>query len=63
MVLSETIDRAIGHRGEGKPVQQVDTDIWLAEGETVDFYGFPYPTRSVIVRLPEGRCGSGRRSP
>ena len=32
----------------------VDTDIWLAEGPVVDFYGFPYPTRSVIVRLPDG---------
>jgi hypothetical protein len=25
--------------------------IWLAEGDIVDFHGFPYPTRSVIVRL------------
>lgn len=29
-------------------------DIWIAEGEIVDFYGFPYPTRSVVVRLPDG---------
>ena len=32
----------------------VDTDIWLTEGLVVDFYGFPYPTRAVIVRLPDG---------
>lgn len=34
-------------------LEPVDTDIWLAEGPMVDFYGFPYPTRSVIVRLPD----------
>ncbi len=28
--------------------------IWLAEGEIVNFYGFPYPTRSVVVRLANG---------
>ncbi len=33
-------------------LQAIDDDIWIAEGETVSFYGFPYPTRSVIVRLP-----------
>lgn len=27
-------------------------DIWLAEGGNVNFYGFTYPTRSVVVRLP-----------
>ncbi|MGI9521290.1 MAG: DUF4336 domain-containing protein [Hyphomicrobiaceae bacterium] len=32
----------------------VDDGIWLAEGECVDFYGFPYPTRSVIIRLENG---------
>lgn len=36
------------------PLVQVDEGIWIAEGENVDFYGFPYPTRSVIVRLPGG---------
>lgn len=36
------------------PLIQVDTDIWIAEGEIVSFYGFPYPTRCVIVRLPDG---------
>ena len=30
----------------------VDECIWLAEGDTVSFYGFPYPTRMVVVQLP-----------
>ncbi len=34
-------------------LQAIDTDIWLVEGGCVDFYGFPYPTRSVIVRLSD----------
>ncbi|MXO64932.1 DUF4336 domain-containing protein [Altericroceibacterium endophyticum] len=29
-------------------------DIWLVEGDCVSFYGFPYPTRSVVVRLADG---------
>lgn len=36
------------------PLEQIDADIWLAEGEIVSFYGFPYPTRCVIIRLPDG---------
>ncbi len=28
--------------------------IWLADGGLVDFYGFPYPTRMVVVRLENG---------
>lgn len=32
---------------------QVADDIWIAEGGNVSFYGFPYPTRCVIVRLPD----------
>ena len=32
----------------------VDDGLWLAEGEIVSFYGFPYSTRSVVVRLAEG---------
>ncbi|MEX3007105.1 DUF4336 domain-containing protein [Hoeflea sp. TYP-13] len=31
---------------------EIAKDIWIAEGEIVNFYGFAYPTRSVIVRLP-----------
>lgn len=33
----------------------IDDGIWLAEGGLVDFYGFPYPTRMVVVRLNNGR--------
>ncbi|MBZ9556516.1 MULTISPECIES: DUF4336 domain-containing protein [unclassified Modicisalibacter] len=35
-------------------LERVAADIWIAEGPVVSFYGFPYPTRSVIVRLPNG---------
>ena len=33
-------------------IESIDQNIWLADGENVSFYGFAYPTRSVIVRLP-----------
>jgi hypothetical protein len=36
------------------PLESIADDIWLVEGDIVSFYGFPYPTRSVIVRLREG---------
>ena len=32
-------------------LEQINTDIWVVEGKIVDFHGFPYPTRAVIVRL------------
>jgi hypothetical protein len=35
-------------------LERVDHALWIAEGETVNFYGFPYPTRSVIARLENG---------
>ena len=35
-------------------IEQVDEAIWLVDGRTVNFYGFPYPTRSVILRLRNG---------
>lgn len=35
-------------------LERVDDRLWLAEGEIVSFYGFPYPTRSVVVRLADG---------
>ncbi|MDE1920536.1 MAG: DUF4336 domain-containing protein [Candidatus Omnitrophica bacterium] len=35
-------------------LEKIDDALWLAEGEIVSFYGFPYPTRSVIVRLSGG---------
>ena len=33
---------------------QVHEDLWLIEGEIVSFFGTPYPTRSVVVRLDNG---------
>ncbi|MGK7653991.1 DUF4336 domain-containing protein [Roseovarius sp. B08] len=35
-------------------LEQVDENIWLAEGEIVSFHGFPFPTRCIIIRLPDG---------
>ena len=32
-------------------LQSVGESIWLIDGGIVSFYGFPYPTRSVVVRL------------
>ena len=32
-------------------LEQVSDAIWLVEGDMVDFYSFPYPTRSVVVRF------------
>jgi len=36
-------------------LERIADDIWLLEGGLVDFYGFAYPTRSVVVRLPSDR--------
>ncbi len=35
-------------------LSQIAENIWLGEGEIVDFYGFPYPTRCLVVRLAGG---------
>lgn len=35
-------------------LQPLANNIWLAEGETVRFYGMPYSTRMVVVRLANG---------
>ena len=35
-------------------LDRIGDGIWLAEGRIVNFYGFAYPTRSVIVRLEGG---------
>jgi hypothetical protein len=32
-------------------LESIGESIWLIEGEIVSFYGFPYPTRCVIIRL------------
>ena len=36
------------------PLCPVADELWLAEGPKVDFFGFPYSTRMVVARLPEG---------
>ncbi|HEY4213413.1 MAG TPA: DUF4336 domain-containing protein [Steroidobacteraceae bacterium] len=35
-------------------LEQVHTDLWLADGKTVSFYGVPYPTRTAVARLGNG---------
>ena len=35
-------------------LQHIGNDIWLVEGACVDFHGFDYSTRSIIVRLCSG---------
>jgi len=35
-------------------LNQVGDELWIAEGEPVSFYGFPYPTRMAVVRLSNG---------
>ena len=34
-------------------LQSIGKDIWLCEGPNVDFFGFAYPTRMIVVRLPD----------
>ncbi len=38
----------------GEVLTEVDRDIWIADGPTVPFFGFPYPTRMTVVRLGDG---------
>jgi hypothetical protein len=35
-------------------LQAIADNIWLVEGGIVSFYGFPYPTRAMIVRFGNG---------
>jgi hypothetical protein len=35
-------------------LQKIGDEIWIADGPTVSFYGFPYPTRMALVRLDNG---------
>ena len=35
-------------------LQSIADDIWIADGPTVSFYGFPYPTRMAVIRLANG---------
>ena len=32
-------------------MEEFDPNIWIVEGPCVDFFGFPYPTRMVVIRL------------
>ncbi len=32
-------------------IESIGNSIWLFEGEIVNFYGFPYPTRSIVIQL------------
>lgn len=38
----------------GNVLRQIGSNLWLANGDIVDFYGVPYPTRMLIARLPSG---------
>lgn len=35
-------------------LEEFGPSIYIAEGPTVSFYGFPYPTRMAVVRLSDG---------
>lgn len=35
-------------------LEQVGDSLWLVDGDIVDFYSFPYPTRMVIARFGTG---------
>ena len=35
-------------------LQKIGDEIWIADGPTVSFYSFPYPTRMAVVRLEGG---------
>ncbi|PIE42944.1 MAG: hypothetical protein CSA50_07930 [Gammaproteobacteria bacterium] len=35
-------------------LRQIGEEIWIYEGGTVRFYGFPFPTRTTVVRLDDG---------
>lgn len=35
-------------------LESIGPEIWLSDGPVVDFFGFPYSTRMVIVRLTSG---------
>jgi hypothetical protein len=35
-------------------LQPIADEMWIADGPTVSFYGFPYPTRMAVVRLESG---------
>jgi hypothetical protein len=36
-------------------LKEFGTSIYFADGPTVSFFGFPYPTRMALVKLSDGR--------
>lgn len=35
-------------------LEQLDPDLWVADGGIVSFFGYDYPTRMAVVRLADG---------
>lgn len=35
-------------------LHRVENEIWTYDGSTVNFYGFPFPTRMTVIRLGNG---------
>jgi hypothetical protein len=35
-------------------IEPIDANLWIADGPSVSFLGFPYPTRMTLVRLAGG---------
>ncbi len=35
-------------------LDEIEREIWVANGASVPFFGFPYPTRMTVVRLADG---------
>jgi Domain of unknown function (DUF4336) len=35
-------------------LQSIAKDLWMVDGPSVSFFGIPYPTRMVLIGLPEG---------
>lgn len=44
-------------------LDRIERDIWIADGASVSFFGFPYPTRMTIVRLADGSLWVRSRIP
>ena len=52
----------LSHAEMTTTLEGIDEALCLAEGEIVSFYGFAYPTRSVIVRSANSGNSTGRHS-
>ena len=54
-MLALTVNNMTTVSDSNPPIlQPFGPDLWIAQGPVVDFYGFPYPTRMVVVRLASG---------